>query len=186
MKQGKPVLEATEFRTKTGAIVKKQKCQFTPGALQNNVHQVPVTIDDHSSMVTERCKRGQAGQEAIPPTANKCQGPLRDCGFRVKDSNITCVPGQKTQIRLGLQNHDGIDKVVRICETSRRLTLSMACEFQASLANAVISPGHPSTLTFQCPTARDDPVESGGVISLLVGHIFPEWQSGPPAILVAA
>ncbi len=100
--------------------------------------------------------------------------PKKDCGFELQHDNLSCTPGKMTKIKL--KNMGPSNAVVRLCETSKVLGYSTACEYVHRLANVHIRRDGKkekiTTVRFICPKLRSSK-EPGGLFSILVASILP-------------
>lgn len=149
----------TEFISSRNTTVYRADCNFTNEYDANNFEELKYDLIENSTIVTLPCKR-----EAT-------LSPLKDCGFEVKHDNLECQPDTNFNIRLVNENADS-HAVVRICETSKKLGHSTACEFVHSLANEIIESGSETSISFKCP-ARRSSQEPGGLYSILVASLLP-------------
>ena len=170
------VWEPTGLFTPDGDPVEKPKCELKDGWDDNNVHEVQETILPHGQgLITSACTRGQIG-------------PLRNCGFGTTPTVTNCTPGaQKTAtftIPAGAP-----PQVVRVTEYSHQLNSPIPARYEdswvplspgvsdqpAMLANAIVMPGAPLTLTFTCPSPMTGGApEPGGTYSVYTAPVFPE------------
>jgi Lysyl oxidase len=154
--QGLPIWEPTEFRTATGGVVHKQKCDFFPNWKDNNGHSYNVTLGlTGESFINLPCERGQ-------------EGPLRNCGFEPPSATLDCTPGATTTVSCTLPNNSK-PQVARLCDYSFALNAGTACRWEDAVANAVVETTQ--TFTFKCPAARDAN-EPGGRVSLYSAPVF--------------
>lgn len=154
--KGLPIWEPTEFRTATGEVVHKQKCDFYPGWKDNNGFSYNVTAPvSGESFVNLPCDRGQ-------------EGPLRNCGFEPPTVNLDCTPGATTTVTCTVPS-TARPQVARLCEFSRGLGVGTACRYEDAVSNQVVESA--KTFTFTCPAARDS-VETGGRVTLYTGPVF--------------
>lgn len=96
--------------------------------------------------------------------------PLKDCGFEIQYDTLNCIPD--LDITLEISNEDDYHAIVRICETSKQLGYSTACEYVHSLANLVVEGKSKSRISFRCPSMRSS-MEPGGLFSILVSPLLP-------------
>lgn len=156
---GNLIFDPTSFTSDTGLPVSRERCNFTPGWATNNSASANVTAPDTTSFVSTPCKNGEIG-------------PLRDCGFSVRPTQIpSCTPGQKVHLRCKAGD---APQVLRVCEKSETLG-GVDCTFRDSLANVIVKPGG-TTVNFTCPAVRDASMATTGGYSLYEAPLFP---SGP-------
>jgi hypothetical protein len=155
--QGSQIWEPTEFTTEAGDPVDRPACTQTPGAQDNDVGSVSVTIPERGGFVTQACE----GDTNL--------GPVRNCGFELQPETPTCTPGETVTLSC-----TGADEtraqVVRVCESSALLATGMDCEHRDSLANIVMEGGS-ADVTFTCPDPRDAS-EPGGAYAI---YTAPVW-----------
>lgn len=142
---GNPIFDPTEFRTATGAVVSRQRCDMPSSWHGNNVGSVSVSSPG-GSFVTEPCTRGQIG-------------PSRNCGFAEQKTPLhACTPG--SSVKLSCKSSGG-PQVLRLCEKSDALGVGVACTLADSASNVIV--GATSTeVTFVCPVVRDAAAGVGG------------------------
>jgi hypothetical protein len=73
--------------------------------------------------------------------------------------------------------------VVRICETSEKLGVGVACTALDSIANVIIAPGS-RNVSFECPAVRDTATSGTGGYSLYTAPITPSLEGGPVSCTV--
>jgi hypothetical protein len=149
----------TNFTSSKNTSVYRPDCMFTSGYDLDNYEHVMYNLIEKSTIVTLPCKR----QATL--------SPLKDCGFEVKHDNLECKPDETFKIRL-VNQHPDSHAVVRICETSKQLGHSIACEFVHSLANVIIESGSNVSISFKCPAKRSLQ-EPGGLFSILAASLLP-------------
>ena len=62
-------------------------------------------------------------------------------------------------------------QIVRLCETSEKLGVGVACALRDSVANAVVDGA--ATVTFTCPAVRDTVTAGTGGYSLYAAPLLP-------------
>ena len=162
--EGNRVYEPTEFRTDDGETVYREKCNFGPEALANNVHSYNVTVPtDGEGYVTGDCNKGEIG-------------PSRNCGFeKVENGILNCTPGEETRLAISIAM-DSPPQVLRVCDFSHVLGTGIPCTFNGphnakSLGNALVQSG--SEMRFSCP-ARLNEDEPGGRVVLYLAPLLPD------------
>jgi hypothetical protein len=152
-----PLWQPTPFSRPDGRPVDTLACADSPGALDNNLGEVGVTIPELGrGAVTGPCLRGEIG-------------PRRECGFEYRGV-FDCTPGEA--IVLPFVAASGLlAPQLRICEASAVLDAGVACTWLQAVATA-----SGTSIAFTCPELRDAP-GSGGY-SLYVGDVT---GSGTPA-----
>jgi hypothetical protein len=102
-------------------------CNFTSNYRENNIAETLIKFAGNNSIVTLPCKR-----EGI-------FSPTKDCGFEVQFDNLVCNQSKENSITI--KNSGGDHAIIRLCETSRVLGHSIACEYVNRLANIQIEAG---------------------------------------------
>ncbi len=150
--EGKPVTDAagnlvfdpTSFRTATGEVVSRLRCDKPANWHADNVGTVSV-FTPKCRFVTEPCTRGQVG-------------PLRSCGFAEAPRTLrSCAAGSIVKLSCSVA---GPAQVLRVCEKSAKLGVGVACTVADASANAIV--GAATTVSFACPAVRDAAAGSGG------------------------
>jgi hypothetical protein len=118
----------TDFISSNNDTVYREACNFTPDFKKNNFIQTLVNFVGKNSIVTLPCKR-----EGIV-------SPRKDCGFEVQLDNLEC--NQTIENSIIIKNNGENHAIVRLCETSRVLGYSIACEYVNRLANVQIQAGN--------------------------------------------
>jgi hypothetical protein len=188
-KQGRPlgpnqpvVWAPTKFKTPQGQTVYAPLCKLSPHWNRNNTDSFKVHIQRQGlGLINTTCTRGQIG-------------PLRNCGFGAHPTTGQCSPGKQTtatfSIPAGAQ-----PQVVRLTEYSHALHSPIPARYEdswvplrpgvsdqpAMLANEIVFPDKPLTITFTCPSPRTGGVhEPGGTYSVYTAPVYP----GDPAATV--
>lgn len=165
--EGSPVLdeagnqlwESSGFTAPDGHDINRPQCDFIPDWAANNQAVTAVFLPSIGSFVTEPC-------------ANDEIGPLRNCGFtEIELDETVCEPG--TAVEPELPASATFPLVVRICERSAALGTGVACSFETSLINRLIT--EPSeSVTFSCPLVRDGTETTGGFALYIAPLILSE------------
>lgn len=155
------VFDPTTFVDSQGRTVSRIRCNFPSTWHDNNVGRVSV-VSPSGSFVTDPCTRGQIGA-------------LRDCGFAPKPPLASCAPG--ASVHLTCRSH-GPQQVLRICESSEKLGVGVACTFRDSMANARIDPNG-TAVSFTCPPVRDAATAGTGGYSAYQAPLIPSQGSAP-------
>jgi hypothetical protein len=163
---GNLIFDPTEFRDEAGDVISRVRCKLAPNWHDNNVGRVRFSAPA-GSFVTDACTRGQIG-------------PLRDCGFTEEPPLHSCGAGESVHLRCSVP--DGA-AVVRICETSEKLGVGVACTVRDSIANVVVAPGS-RNVSFECPAVRDAATSGTGGYSLYTAPITPSLEGGPVSCTV--
>jgi len=146
-----------------GLPIDKYECVNSPGFSNNNVESTPVKLTKKGTgIITQPCREN-----------GFVFGPKRDCEFNIKDQDESCTPGQPVALVCSIPQNDK-SQVLRVCESSIALgRTGTACRYNDdfTLANVVVSPNTNTTVSFKCPSRRDN-VEIGGVYSLYQGAVF--------------
>jgi hypothetical protein len=154
---GNQVYEPTSFRTASGDVVNRPKCNFAPNWNANNTDSYNVTLQKPGEgYVTAACAHGQIG-------------PLRNCGFANTGTTFACTPGQTARLTCSLPQ-GAAPQAVRVCDYSAKMHSGVACTNADSLNSAVVAAGNPS-VTFACPAAKDAN-EPGGTVSLYTAPVY--------------
>jgi hypothetical protein len=125
-------------------------CDDSPGALDNNLGQVPVTLPSRGEgTVSGPCLHGEIG-------------PKRECGFEYRGA-FACTPGERVELS-DVVTKGLLSPQLRICETSALLGGGVACTWTSALASA-----SGSAVAFDCPAVRD--AAGSGGYSLYVGDV---------------
>ncbi|KAI8810250.1 hypothetical protein BJ742DRAFT_801150 [Cladochytrium replicatum] len=145
------------------------KCKTSPGALNDNVDNVPVFDPaPGNGLLTQECD-GTSTQ-----LGSQIYGPKRDCGFTPGDLFTSCgTPGQQVSWSCSLADKTAAPQVLRVCESSVALKTGTACRFldDYTLANVIVTADAPVDVSFTCTKARD-PKETGGYISWYTGALL--------------
>jgi hypothetical protein len=145
-----PLWEPTPFTRPDGRPVDTLACDDSPGALDNNLGEVPVTLPPPGEgTVTGPCTRGEIG-------------PRRECGFQYRGA-FACTPGEQVMLK-GVRAPALLAPQLRICETSAVLGAGVACTWGSAVATA-----SGTEVAFRCPAVRDAPGTGG--YSLYVGDV---------------
>jgi len=159
-KKGNPVFEPTEFRTASGEVEYRPKCEYSADWQANNSHSYDVSLPKPGEgMITTACKRGQVG-------------PLRNCGFKNADQRVACTVGSSVTLRCAVNQKKGATaqpQVVRVCDYSESLRTGIPCRYEESVKSAVVTPSGVD-VTFACPGARGAG-EPGGAVSLYTAPV---------------
>jgi hypothetical protein len=160
-----PLWEPTPFTRPDGRPVDTLACNDSPGALDNNLGEVPVTIPAlGEGIITGPCVRGEIG-------------PRRECGFAYRGV-FECTPGGS--VALDVAAPGLLSPQLRICEASAALGAGMACTWGSAVASA-----SGQAVEFRCPEVRDAPGTGG--YSLYVGDVQgAQAYSAQPGDLVVA
>jgi hypothetical protein len=160
---GAQVWEPTQFRTDAGEVVDRPKCNFYPGWDGGHVDDYAVTLPKSGEgFVTTACQLGEVG-------------PLRNCGFTLKDNYDSCTPladGGTATLKCTVPS-GAKPQVVRVCESSVALQSGTACKYNEAIGNGVVDASGPATIAFTCPVARDA-IEVGGKYSIYTAPVFPD------------
>jgi hypothetical protein len=144
-----PLWQPTPFTRPDGRPVDALACDDSPGARDNNLGEVPVTIPAlGEGVITGPCARGEIG-------------PRRECGFGYRGV-FPCTPGETVALELPAPGL--LSPQIRICEASAALGAGMACTWGSAVARA-----SGEAVEFQCPQLRDAPGTGG--YSLYVGDV---------------
>ncbi|CAF3803803.1 unnamed protein product [Adineta steineri] len=152
-----------------GEPVDRVGCETWEGAQEDNVSEVMVTLPlSGEGQVTEKCWNSTGSW-----------GEKRDCGLKLhpKGKYLTC---NKPSQQVALKNVISTDfyQVVRVCEASIALRSGLACIWNDSLANVIIShKDEPRDVHFICPPKRDS-IETGGRFAVYFGPLFTELSLG--------
>ena len=150
----------TEFKSSLNHTVYRESCNFTKDFQANNDLKTLVHFTGIESIVTLPCKR----RGTLSPT--------KDCGFEIQHDNLACDVNQITH-SMRFENTGDSDAIVRVCETSKVLGHSIACEYTNRLANVQIEAHAFANITFACPKPRSVS-EPGGLYSVLVATLLPD------------
>lgn len=111
------------------------------------------------------------GATTTLPCPRLMVGENRDCGFTESAvaPNMTCTPGQTVTLSCSTRDNS-LSHVIRVCDYSRKLNVSIPCTFATALnPGGTLIPGDsPVTFSFVCPAAKDDLTESGGIFSAFI------------------
>ena len=158
--EGNQIYEPTEFKTEEGKPVFRPQCEFTPGALENNVDSYQIILPkEGEGYVTEECKTNMLS-------------PTRNCGFTKLVEKKTCAPG--SAVKLQCQVAKGVaPQIVRVCDYSHVQGIAIPCTYNGpfnaqSLANEIVETS--TEVAFNCPIARDEN-EPGGSYSIYVAPV---------------
>ncbi|CAF1314667.1 unnamed protein product, partial [Didymodactylos carnosus] len=154
-----------------GLPVYKRKCQYFDNYRQDNILKKEFTLGlDGNGQITDSCQyRSGSWSE------------LRDCGFRLKRkwNYLSCVsPGDQVTLNVSLSS-EALRKqqqyqIFRVCESSVQYKAGVACFYNNSLANVIVTDEW-KLVKFQCPTKRaDSQIEIGGHYSIYVAPYFEE------------
>ncbi|NUP08615.1 MAG: hypothetical protein HOW73_21410 [Polyangiaceae bacterium] len=163
---GTQLWEETDFVSSSGDPVSRPACEETPGAEENDIGKVSVTVPDRGGFVSQAC----ATEHDL--------GPLRNCGFEMQATMPTCTPGETVTLTCSGASDDA-PQVLRVCETSRVLGTGVDCTFEDSLSNVVVE-GTDAVVTFTCPKERDA-MEPGGQYAIYSAAV---WQPDGAADIV--
>ncbi len=159
---GDVLWEKSEFTTDSGESINRPQCAFIPDWDANNEAVHAVFAPAVGSFVTTPCNNDEIG-------------PLRNCGFaemELTDADPACQPGEPVTLSLRVID-DETPQVVRVCQWSAVLGTGMACTYEDSLANGVIS-GAASEIAFTCPRIRDAGAEDpDGSYALYIAPVWP-------------
>ncbi len=168
--QGKQIFEKTNFKTSDGKSVDRPQCDLYKDWDKNNSLSYEVHIPDvGESYITEPCSRDEFGA-------------LRNCGLRQQRKLFECEPGSSVTMRCSA-SQNAAAQVIRYCEASRALGTGIPCTYSDALATQIIP--IESDVTFACPAARDEAVETGGSYAIFTGALFPEDGTVPVNCVVA-
>jgi len=146
-----PLWEPTEFLRPDGRPVDKLACADSPGALDNNLGQVPVVLPSPGQgTVSAPCTHGEIG-------------PKRECGFEYRGA-FDCTLGEQVELS-GVESSGLLSPQLRICESSALLGGGVACTWLDTVATA-----SGTAVAFRCPEVRDAPGRGG--YSLYVGDVI--------------
>src|SRR5215471_296210 len=151
-----PVVWAdTGLTGSNGLPVEAPLCHLKNGWDSNNAHSTQETIlPQGQGQITSACTRGQIG-------------PLRNCGFGTAPTTTNCTAGQPASATFTIPAGSQ-PQVVRVTEYSHQLGAPIPARYEdswvplhpgvsdqpAMLANAVVTSGAPTTVTFTCPSER--------------------------------
>lgn len=145
-----PLWEPTVFSRPDGRPVDTLACADSPGALDNNLGEVPVKIPaPGEGVVTSACMRAEIG-------------PRRECGFEYRGA-FACTAGEPVVLD-AVPVGGSLAPQLRICEVSSVLGGGVACTWLDAVATA-----SGAAITFTCPQVRDAPGTGG--YSLYVGDV---------------
>jgi len=154
-----------------GKSIDKWNCTTSPGALQNNLDSILLTIPTNGNgYLTQNCSGGWLGM-AQP---HQSYGPKRDCEFKISVPVATCTPGQTVTLTCSVSNSNPLPQVLRVCEASHVLgAIPCRYNFEFMLTNLLIAANGATQVQFTCPSARaGDPNEIGGLFSLYSGALL--------------
>jgi hypothetical protein len=161
---GKQLFEKTSFKTSDGKPVDRPQCDLYQNWNANNTVSYDVHIPDAGEgYITEPCGSGEFG-------------PLRNCGLRQQRDLFHCEPGTPVTMTCDAKANAPA-QVIRFCEASHALGTGIPCTYSDALANQIIPYG--GSVTFHCPAARDEKVETGGSFAAFTGALFPEKGTVP-------
>lgn len=162
-KRGNPVFEPTEFRTASGEVVYRPKCNFVSNWQTNNTHSYDVTVPQYGDgLITTACTRGQVG-------------PMRNCGFTkpaAAEAKKTCTVGTDVTLKCTTKPNSA-PQVVRVCEYSQTLASGIPCKYEDSVASAIVTSSAGGEVKFRCPGARGTS-EPGGSFSLYTAPVLDD------------
>jgi hypothetical protein len=157
-----PLWQPTPFTRPDGRPVDTLACDQSPGALDNNLGEVPALIPPlGEGIITGPCARGEIG-------------PRRECGFAYRGV-FACAPGESVALEVAAPGL--LSPQIRICEASAALGAGMACTWGSAVARA-----SGTTVEFQCPELRDAPGTGG--YSLYLGDVRGAGSPQPAAPVV--
>jgi hypothetical protein len=163
---GELLWEPSGFTTAAGESINRPQCEFTPDWESNNVATLELFVPAAGGMVTSPCRQDEIG-------------PLRNCGFTVvelPEADALCRPGQLVELPVRVAA-SADPQVVRVCEWSDSLDVGLACPFEDSIANRIVSVEE-TTVAFTCPAVRDAAEETpAGRYSLYTAPLWPEDDS---------
>ncbi len=173
----------TDLLTEDGEPVEAPLCELSEGWDANNNDAIDVSLEAHGlGLITSDCTRGQLG-------------PLRNCGFGSQPETAACQPGQPAQAVLSIPGGSA-PQVARLTEYSRQLRSPIPARYEESwvplqpgisdqpamLANAVVMPGQPVVVRFDCPAPRNGGArEPGGRYSIYTAPVWPGDDPAPVA-----
>jgi hypothetical protein len=149
-------------------VSKRPGCESTPSYQDNNQIQIPYRHNHPHTTVTNRC-----------PPASRPMTEYRNCGWKLARDRVACLPGQRTRLTINRTSTTYFDPIanvtvqynptiiVRVCESSRVLGVSVRCVYVDALGHGLVPPSELGTVWFTCPQPRDL-VETGGWFSVLV------------------
>jgi hypothetical protein len=144
---GTQLWEPSGFTTPDGDSINRPQCDFIPAWDENNTAAYEVFIPPTGSFVTEPCANGELGS-------------LRNCGFVESEvDEVTCEAG--AVVELALPEPLSYPAVVRVCDHSAALGVGVACTYETSLANNIMTDSS-QKISFTCPTMRDSQNSEGG------------------------
>ena len=179
-----PVVWApTGLTGENGEPVEAPLCRLSPTWDDNNTDSTEETIEPHGlGMINAPCTRGQLG-------------PLRNCGFGTRPDVAPCTPGQPTTVTFSVKG-GAAPQVVRLTEYSKALGSPIPARYEdswvplqpgvsdqpAMLANSIVSPSAPTTVTFTCPGPRTGGrFEPGGKYGIYTAPVLPGDPGAPVA-----
>jgi hypothetical protein len=161
-KQGQQLFTPTDEVAENGDKVDKPVCEFIADYDKNNLARREVWVPPSGSLITVDCGRVQSG-------------PLRDCGLKQLAEKLSCTPGSEVTLHCQVIG-SGPAQVLRVCEHSAALGVSIPCMYREALASAVVTKAG-TDVHFTCPEARGEG-EPGGAIGTYGGGLLTGDAAG--------